>query len=1590
MSQQVLLKASGLYSYPQSLTYVPPGALLRALNIFINRDGVIELRRGFKIYGDAMGSSSTNYSHQLLTYKGRLLRHYGAGAGTTLEYDNGSGTFSKFSLSLTGNTHTTTTIDNLSSTSQLEVGMFISGTGIPSNATIATIVNQTSITISVAATTTSSVSLTFTPNIQEALLGTRIKGVEANSNFYFTTSNGIKKISVTSASTLSTGIITAAGGIKALDLQATINPAEGFFSQNSTVAYRTLWGIKDANQNLIEGSPSERVVISNTLVSLLTTNFNSLLAQLDSCSNSGGINSGDYVSSLKVSASSNPSVIKTQLGSLNTKIDNDTVITEGAINTATIAVTANIATLVFNSTVASFLSVGDYIQVSGLVVGGGAGCNGYFRILTVSTTTVTFAIFHSDFIAVADTGGTVKRLKYTLAPYKVNEDTAITVAIIGAEIKTQKAYLRFGSDISGQFSVGDTIAIAGLSGNVVGINGNRVITGIQKKGSTSNDTVQVSLNVPDPSNIVLSGVTHTNLVLDGLSTTENLSVGMTVSGVNIAANTTIASITNATTIGLSLATTGSATNLITFGPVEDTLSTDIGGTISINKSTVDLTLATDPTANQLLALQAYYDQIVTGLQSEPLGIVSVDTTFSTSNSTQSSTVDLKFTIPKGITVNHFYQVYRTALATATGVSTLSDFDPGDEEGLVYEANPSATDLQNGYITLTDIVPESFRGANLYTNPNTGEGISQANEIPPFAYDITTFKGYTFYANTKTKQRKLLSLLSISEMRDSGTIESIDINGVVTSTAHGLVDGNIIVISNTNSIPSIDGQYEVVVIDVDTFTLLYPMTTPFNGNINLTTPSTSGTWSKDIASSLTVTDGTTSNIYTFATPSPTAISITTTADVANSLNGKYFLLDATNGTTKYYFWYKTSGGAVSDPAIPGRTGIRIDIATGATHSTVNTTTKNSINKLTDFQVYADFSNDDILVSTSTAGPGGTGSQGTTSFTVATSGGTGESSVDKIIALSTLSTPSQQVDETSRSLVRVINKQTSELVYVFYLSGPDDVPGQLSLESRLLGSNAFYFTVNTTAMGSQFTPVLPTSGNSVISDNEISPNRIYYSKYQQPDAVPLLNYQDVGAKDKKIVRVLALRDNLFVLKEEGVYRLSGVSAPFTVSLFDSSTNIKASDSAVVLNNLIYLFSDQGVATVSDTGVSIISRPIEDLLIKLTIPSYTNFSTATFGVSYETDRSYYLFTVSNVADVYATQCFRYNTFTNTWSILDLSKRCGLVNSFDDKMYLGPIDTNFIEQERKSFVREDHADREIAITIGNGLLNGNILTVSSLTNISAGDVLVQTQYLTINQFNRTLIKLDNDYRLGDNNYYSTLACSPGDALNTKLDLLITKVANDTGRLSHAGFTAAATYTALEPTSSGFVSMQTTFNSFIALLNADPGVGDGNYNTSISSVDYEVIITSTDISMNSVTMQYTYPLINGPATIYNHIPCDVIYTPQYMQDVSLNKHVSEGTLIFESNTFSTATISYSSDLSPGYESIIFPGVGNGSFGNFVYGNTNYGGSGSGIPLRTYIPRKKQRCRYINCRFQHAVAREKFSLYGLSLTYENISTRAYR
>lgn len=323
--------------------------------------------------------------------------------------------------------------------------------------------------------------------------------------------------------------------------------------------------------------------------------------------------------------------------------------------------------------------------------------------------------------------------------------------------------------------------------------------------------------------------------------------------------------------------------------------------------------------------------------------------------------------------------------------------------------------------------------------------------------------------------------------------------------------------------------------------------------------------------------------------------------------------------------------------------------------------------------------------------------------------------------TSGTPSQNIDNTARSLVRVINRYTNSTIYAYYLSGPDDLPGQILLEERSVGGASFAVT---SSRATCWNPTnIPTSGTTSSSSNDNFSNGLFWSKPNQPESVPLVNFAYVGSKNDSILRIKALRDALYIFKESGeVYKLSGYYPTFQIDKIEDSVKLIARESCQVLNNQIYCLSDQGVVVIGDS-TKVISRPIEQELLSLVNQNYSLVQSIAFGAAYESDRKYYLFVPETSADTYPTQAHVYNIFTNTWVRHTVPASCALIDN-DNNFFLGDPTSSYLLKERRNYNFLDYADYGFTSTIDS--ISGTTLTLGSgFDNLAVGDIIYQSASL-------------------------------------------------------------------------------------------------------------------------------------------------------------------------------------------------------------------------------------------------------------------------
>lgn len=317
------------------------------------------------------------------------------------------------------------------------------------------------------------------------------------------------------------------------------------------------------------------------------------------------------------------------------------------------------------------------------------------------------------------------------------------------------------------------------------------------------------------------------------------------------------------------------------------------------------------------------------------------------------------------------------------------------------------------------------------------------------------------------------------------------------------------------------------------------------------------------------------------------------------------------------------------------------------------------------------------------------------------------------------PAYDIQVTASNIALVANAfADNEFLAAYYTSTTTELPGRLRFDRLSLIADNFVITSNRSACWEQPLTNDPTT-TTLTSINDSKPNRIYYSKFNQPEAVPVVNYLDVGSANAPIRRIVPLRDGVMVLKDDGVFRLSNAAPPFTVTPIDLNVRILAANTADALDNKVYFLSDQGIVALSDSDSMIKSFVLDRTIIENTSPDlYPNLSKVAWGIAYQSDRKYILFMPKTGTDVQATQQYVYNHLTEVWTRWTLESTCGVVFKRDGKLYLGSAmgsansdGDSYIYQERKSFTLSDYADNQyITTTTDSGQVTSLTFTTPTL----------------------------------------------------------------------------------------------------------------------------------------------------------------------------------------------------------------------------------------------------------------------------------------
>jgi hypothetical protein len=358
--------------------------------------------------------------------------------------------------------------------------------------------------------------------------------------------------------------------------------------------------------------------------------------------------------------------------------------------------------------------------------------------------------------------------------------------------------------------------------------------------------------------------------------------------------------------------------------------------------------------------------------------------------------------------------------------------------------------------------------------------------------------------------------------------------------------------------------------------------------------------------------------------------------------------------------------------------------------------------------------------------------------------------------TAGTPSSNVRLTAIALVDAINYTSNsqlggtlpsdQRLIAQYISLGNGDEGQILIRRLLPGGPAF--TVQTSATrGWAQNYTTPTPSNS-----SPSPGGLYWSKFNQPQHVPIAQNVVLGSAGAHVLAACALRDYAIIFKEDGAWTVQETSNGPAFAPLDSTVHVEAPRTVVAVQNTCFALTSKGVLAVGQYGTENISIPIQREIQSFLTSANTTIFRSAFAIAYESEAEYWLFLPSAGSST----CYKakvYNLKTKSWRTAVIANfQCGLEGHLEQpnlRVDLTPLmlgtpsgwaqgtNTAFsgILVERKSYTNSDQQWDALTpvMTDGGNQNNGTyVVTVPAVWNglIGRGDLLYITQSGLMNQY--------------------------------------------------------------------------------------------------------------------------------------------------------------------------------------------------------------------------------------------------------------------
>ena len=494
--------------------------------------------------------------------------------------------------------------------------------------------------------------------------------------------------------------------------------------------------------------------------------------------------------------------------------------------------------------------------------------------------------------------------------------------------------------------------------------------------------------------------------------------------------------------------------------------------------------------------------------------------------------------------------------TLTSIPSINGvtIDPGDQMFLVQQLRPTPTDVSNGFMYFIDIIDPIGLQAPLHTN-QTQQGAAASRIRPPICKTLADFAGCAWFGNTTSRW---FLPFSIGGVTDSAA-----------ATARGLQNNDIIIVG--------DYAYQAkntVLISKNQFTL---DTTAGYLNVFTRINNTVNNFHQKYNVNFTRTKY---NLQTDSGPN----NIVGQMILEQTAPGQLSTAIVGGGVVPYIGLYRQNGwpalsGSDPSPILPtpmvteavGK-GFKIVKITGAGSNLVF-----YLNAAPDF-IAGDTVNlaRSVTYSDTSLAVGSQGN-GTATFTA------GQYIVGGVSG----------VQVTLTGVTGTIT--TQEIGVAPFATIWTNLGAMHCVTSRLTG-------LKTPAVGEQ----------------KVSPNRVMYSPYYEPESAPALNYFEIGASDKAILKLIRLNKSLFVFKQDGLFRITGSFPNFSVQQFDPNIILLGPDLVDTMGGALYCMTQKGVYMVSQGGSKRISYDIQNQIERVTWVHQVDCRKTGFAVGNDEDNS------------------------------------------------------------------------------------------------------------------------------------------------------------------------------------------------------------------------------------------------------------------------------------------------------------------------------------------------------------------------------------